>query len=362
MKKIKVLHISETFAAGVYTYIKDICQYFDSVSEIESFVIYSGKRKDTDIDKFEIDFPKSIRLIEVNMNREISPIKDLISTILLAKEIRKIKPDVIHLHSSKSGVIGKIAAKACPTAKIYYTPNGYSFLREDISNFKKNMFLIIEKTITKVFGGITIACGDTEYEYAKKINKAILVRNGVKINDVYKLKHDEKNSNKKIFTVGTMGRISSQKNPFLFNEIALLMPFINFVWIGDGELKDTLSAKNITVTGWMKRENALRGVNDFDVYLQTSLWEGLPFTIIEAMVLEKTIIANNVIGNKDAVEHGYNGFLCNSVEDFIKGIKAVYNNESLKKQLEVNSGIRANMLFDRDKNFKILEQIYKGEY
>lgn len=358
MKKIKILHISETFVAGVYTYIKDINQFFKNIDNVDSYVIYSGNRKDTDREKFKTDFPKSSTLIEVSMTREITPIQDFKSTVALFKQIRKIKPDVIHLHSSKAGVIGRVASKAYPKAKLYYTPNGYSFLREDVSNFKKSLFRIIEKWINKMFGGVTIACGDTEFEYAQKIGKALLVRNGVEINSVYKFKQQNSDKNKNQFVVGTMGRLSPQKNPDLFNKIALKMPEVKFIWIGDGELSNLITATNIEVTGWMPREKALETVNQFDVYIQTSLWEGLPFTIIEAMILEKPIIANNVIGNKDAVKNKYNGFLCNSLDLFVNSIDILRENKTLLKEMEINSNKRAKELFDRDKNFEKLYKIY----
>src|SRR5690606_7685612 len=132
------------------------------------------------------DFSKKVTLIEVEMEREISPVKDVLSTIKLYKIIKKVKPDIIHLHSSKAGVIGRIASKSCTNAKVYYTPNGYSFVRQDISPFKKKLFKTIEYLTNKLLGGITIACGDTEFELAKGIGKAILIRNGI---DVQSLSH-----------------------------------------------------------------------------------------------------------------------------------------------------------------------------
>jgi glycosyltransferase involved in cell wall biosynthesis len=359
MKKIKVLHISETFAAGVYTYIKDICQYFDADNSFDSYVIYSGKRRDTEHNRFCEDFSDKVTLIEVQMEREISPLKDLKSTIELYKMIKKIKPNIIHLHSSKAGVIGRVASKLYPRANVYYTPHGYSFVREDISKFKKKFFKSIEYLISTLFGGITIACGDTEYNYAKNIGKAALIRNGISIKSLEHLKSSEINP---AFTIGTLGRISHQKNPELFNKIAEKFPDFHFKWIGDGELKNLLNSKNIEILGWMNRDEALKKVVNFDIYVQTSLWEGLPFTIIEAMTLAKPIIATNVIGNKDAVEHGFNGFLCNNLEDFVNGINTIYGNNLVKKQMEIKSYERANDLFDRDKNFQTLKHIYLKNY
>lgn len=355
MKKIKVLHISETFAAGVYTYIKDICQYFDTISTVESFVIYSGKREDTEPEKFSKDFSKNTSLFQIQMEREISPFKDLKSLRLISKQIKKIKPDVIHLHSSKAGVIGRIASKSYPKAKVYYTPNGYSFVRQDISNSKRFLFKSIESLVNKMFGGVTIACGDTEYELAQGIGKALLVRNGIHLDS---LKHLIKIANNDVFTIGTLGRMSNQKNPKLFNAIALKFPNIKFIWVGDGELKHELNAVNIEKTGWLKREEALNVLSNLDLYIQTSSWEGLPFTIIEAMTMGKPVIATNVIGNKDAVKHNYNGFLCDTLDDFETYISRVLNDKKLKEKFAKASLVRANEIFDRDKNFKELHEIY----
>jgi len=357
MKKIKVLHISETFAAGVYTYIKDICQYFDAIQDIESFVIYSGKREDTEPEKFSKDFSDDTTLIEIEMEREISAFKDLKSLRLISRQIKKIKPDIIHLHSSKAGVVGRIASKSYPSAKVYYTPNGYSFVRQDISKSKRFVFKSIESLINKFFGGITIACGDTEYELAKGIGKALLVRNGIHLDS---LRHLIKIANNNVFTIGTLGRMSNQKNPELFNAVALKFPNIKFVWVGDGELKHQLSAENIEKTGWMKREDALDVLSNLDLYIQTSSWEGLPFTIIEAMTMGKPVIATNVIGNKDAVKHNYNGFLCDTLDDFENYISKIIKDKKLKETFAKASLVRANEIFDRDKNFEELLNIYKS--
>jgi hypothetical protein len=304
---------------------------------------------------FDKDFSSDIEFIPISMQREISLAKDYKSLKKLKAQIQRIKPDVIHLHSSKAGVLGRIASKAHSVARVYYTPNGYAFLREDVSSLKKQFYRTIEWSISKMFGGITIACGDTEFDYAKEIGIAVLVRNGI---DLDVLKDIQQKNSQKLNSIVTLGRISAQKNPGLFNDIAKVFPQLRFIWIGDGELKHLLTAENIIVTGWLNREEALSLLASHDVYIQTSLWEGLPFTIIEAMALQKPIIATNVIGNKDAVEHHENGFLCDTIEDFEKAIQELLGNPSLLHQLAKESKAIAHKKFDRDKNFQKLLKIY----
>lgn len=355
MKKIKLLHISETFVTGVYTYIQSICAFTAKNPNIETYIIYSPNRTGTSELEFKRDFSKNIELIPVSMQREVSFKKDYQSLQKLKDVIKQIQPDVIHLHSSKAGVLGRVAGKAYPKAKVYYTPNGYAFLREDISPLKQKFFKIIEKYIATLYGGTTIACGDTEYEYAQALGKATMVRNGINLSEIENIKV---HSSSKLKSIVTLGRISAQKNPKLFNAIAEQFPDINFIWIGDGELRAALTATNITVTGWMERQNALRQLAKHDVYIQTSLWEGLPFTIIEAMALQKPILATNVIGNKDAVSHQNNGFLCDNLEAFKKAINQLQSEPELLKTFGDESQKLAYEKFDRDKNFKELVKIY----
>src|SRR5690606_4435167 len=101
-------------------YIKDICGFFGEDVLFDIYVIYSGKREDTDHEKFKADFSTSIKLIEVPMEREISPVNDFKSFSSIVKQIKHIQPDIIHLHSSKAGVLGRIASKVTPKAKVFY--------------------------------------------------------------------------------------------------------------------------------------------------------------------------------------------------------------------------------------------------
>lgn len=108
---MKVVHVIEALG-GVYTYFKDLSYYFGNqeISKvIDTTIIYSGNRKEIDPKKIKEEFSNGVDLIEVDMVKNLSPIKDIKSTIALYKEIKKINPDIIHLHSSKAGVLGRIA-------------------------------------------------------------------------------------------------------------------------------------------------------------------------------------------------------------------------------------------------------------
>lgn len=356
---MKIVHIVESFGGGVYTYFKDLANFFAQQKQVETYIIYSNNRKEVSEEKIYNDFPKNIKLISVDMERELKPFKDLQSTFKLRKLLKHIKPDVVHLHSSKAGVIGRWATTSLSKIKhVYYTPHGYSFLRLDISPIKRKIFYSIEKLTQFLFGGITVACGDTEYKIASKIGKSKLIRNGIDIDKLSKYYQKTSSKNSKI-TIGTIGRIMPQKDPSLFNQIALSYPQYNFIWVGDGDLKDKLSAPNIIITGWIHDSlDIYKYLNKIDIYIQTSLWEGLPIAVLEAMAFHKPIIATNVIGNKDIVIPGYNGYLFENITNLETILPLIEDRNHILK-LGANAYNDCITKYDKDQNFKSLLMLYQ---
>ena len=356
---MKILHIAEAFSTGIYTYLRDLTSYMAALPDAQDYevvMIYS-KRDVLDESKIKNDFPANVRFIKVQMTRNISPKDDFRSLLTLRGILKKERPDILHLHSSKAGVLGRIAATGIVKKNhIFYSPHGYAFLRQDISTNFQNVYRQIEKYVQFFFGGTTIGSGETELEFARKIGKTYFVRNGI---DFKNQKFVEDTAVKRKFTVGTIGVLHAQKNPSGFNEIALKLPEVDFIWIGDGELKDQITAPNVKITGWIgTREELLTITATFDVYLQVSLWEGLSIAILEAMALGKPVVASNIVGNKDSVDDGKTGFLINTMDEAVMAIKTLQD-DSVRSKMGEASYKRCKELFDKDKNFDELIAIYK---
>ncbi|KRB54929.1 glycosyltransferase [Flavobacterium sp. Root186] len=357
---MKVVHIVEALEGGVYAYFKDLSAFFGdekNCKTIETTIIYSSNRNGVSIEKVNSEFSKGVNLININMVREISLLQDYSAIIKLTGELKKINPDIIHLHSSKAGVLGRIAAFFLfKKVKIFYTPHGYAFLRTDISKTAKKFYSVIEKGFQWFFGGTIIACGDTEFEIAKNIGPAKLIRNGVDIIDIRQ--HFLPQQNAKL-TIGILGRITPARNPQLFNDIALRFPDFNFIWIGDGELNHLITAPNIKITGWLlDKKNVFEKLNSIDVYLQTSLWEGLPIAVLEAMALEKPVIATNIIGNKDIVVPDQTGFVFDKIDE-LENYFEILKAHKTRALFGENALKRCYELFDKDENFKQLQALYQ---
>jgi len=359
--KIKIVQFVEAFGGGVYTYVKDLSNFLathQSDINCEIHLIYSPNRVELDKELFHKEIHPDVFLYEIDMQRSINLKKDIIVIQKTRKILKKIKPDIIHLHSAKACVIGRIACLGLVSKRnVYYSPHGYSFVQQNISKNKVLFFKCIEYTMPFLFGGTTVASGNTEFELSKKIGKSVLVRNGVDFELPNKIFFSRANST---LTIGTVGRLTLQKNPKAFNEIALRLPNINFIWIGNGELIDEITAENITVTGWIRtREELLQKINSLDLYLQVSLWEGLPIAILEAMAMRKPLLVSNVIGNKDTVDNNYNGFVYDTIDEAIERIQ-YFSDKKKRIEMGDNSYKKVFKEYNKKNNFLRLINIYKG--
>lgn len=355
--KKKILHLVEAFGGGVFTFLVELA---NATCEDYDVVIAYSKRKQTP-ENFKGYFNEKVRFIEVqNFTRSIGA-KDLKACKEVKKIIKKENPDIVHMHSSKAGIIGRLVISS-KNRKLFYTPHGYSFLKQDDSKLKRFIYKSIEKVTAMYRRKCTIvACSEGEYKESLKLNKnSTYVNNGVNVKKIDKIVKDNKikDIDTKQLKICTVGRIGFQKNPELFNKIAEEFPNINFTWIGDGELKEKLTSKNIKVTGWAKREDVLKQVAENDIFILPSLWEGLPIALLEAMYLKKICIVSNVIGNRDVIKNGENGFICDSLEDYKNVISKIIENKEQLEQIKA----RAQKDILESYNTKTMSESYKKVY
>lgn len=322
---LRVLHISEVSSGGILPYIADISN--NLIDEFEFYYAY-GIRFDTPTN-IEEYFDKRVHLIPVmEFTRSISLSRDVRALVKIKKLVRKINPDIIHLHSSKAGVLGRWAVNG-KEYKVFYTPHCYSFLKKDDSRFKRLIYFLIE-WISARRKSTTIVTGRSEYELAKNITKhVVLAENGIDISkiDMFDLgNHKKENERIKIYTAG---RIGMQKNPDLFNEIAKLCPNMDFVWVGDGDEKYRLTSKNIRITGLIPIKEQFEEFYSSDAFVLCSQWEVSPCSILNAFYLRIPVFVNNIPGNMDAVGND-TGYICSNAQEFRDQLKEHTKNRDEK--------------------------------
>lgn len=284
----KILMVCESFGGGVFAYVSQLCN--DMVDDFEVYLVYSVRPQTPKDYKKILD--SRIKLIEL---KDFGNLKKANKTIKKLQEIEmRIKPDIIHLHSSIAGGLGRIAFKGKNNV-VVYTPHGYAHILMGKNTLKCKMYYFIEKILGKK-RFITLTCCKSEDEEAKKLcKKTAYIETGINLDDLAdSLNNIEPKKNDR-FTVYTLGRVCTQKQPEVFNEIAKLVPEAKFVWIGSGELESKLNAPNIEITGWKPRKEALAMAKGADVYILCSLGEAVAMSLIENMYIKKLCLVSNVM-------------------------------------------------------------------
>jgi len=256
-----------------------------------------------------------------HLQRAISSINDFYAILELRKIYNRHNPDVIHLHSSKAGTLGRLIF---PTKKIVYTVHGFDSVR---IAFRK--FLPIERLLQYFCNAIV---GVSEYDKIHLIEERIThnvytVHNGIAIPDTSRLQNIDALKQKKK-TILSIARVFPQKKTDLFIKVARMLPEYNFVWIGNqhevteyGELPE-----NCHFVGNIPNAGAY--CSQADLFMLPSNYEGLPMVIIEAMSLGKPIIASDVDGISEIVKNGENGYVLeNKAEVFAEKIRLVLEDD-----------------------------------
>lgn len=283
--------------------------------------------------------PKDVKQYYLkSLVKPIKPIKDLKVVFELLKVKKDFRPDIIHLHSSKAGVLGRIIGLGMKS-RVVYTVHGFDSIR-----LAHRVFLPIEKVLQRFCGAIVgVSNYDNKNLRAEKIDRNVTtIYNGIDENIITKepaLPFDV--NGKKV--VLTIARIAPPKQFELFLDVAR-QDKCNciYVWIG-GSAESSMEEiyaqydvpENVKLLGDVP--NASKYINLCDLFVLLSNFEGLPMTIIEAMSQKKAVVASNVGGIYELVDDTNGRLVQNNVDEVNKAISDVLNNDSLRKAMEVAS-------------------------
>lgn len=262
----------------------------------------------------------------VPMRREISPTCDLSCLARLTAQMVRGRYDVVHTHSSKAGFVGRFAARLARVPAVVHTPHGFYFLNQR-SGARRSFYLGLER-MAGLLTDRLIALSPTELAEAidngiVRPDRVALIENGIRVpslpDQASILRLREALLPGATHVVGTVARFTPQKGPFDFVRMveALVKPFpgAHVVWCGDGELRGQVEsmARDLGLEGRLHclgyRTDVLDVMAAMDVFILTSYWEGLPYTVLDAMALGKPVVATAAVGTRDVVEEGTTGIL-----------------------------------------------------
>lgn len=283
------------------------------------------------------------------LKRAISPYNDMRALIELRKLYKKYKPDIIHLHSSKAGMLGRLAF---PAKKTVYTVHGFDSIR-----VAHRSFLLLEKLMQYCCKAIvTVSCYDEKNLITEGIKRNLsMVYNGTSVLKVKEpISFNLPDKYKK--TVLCIARLSPPKDSALFMKVASLLPEYAFVWIGNQE-KVSEHPENVFFMGNIT--NAAVYASLADVFLLPTNYEGLPIVIIEAMSHGCPVVASDVGGVSELVHNDVNGYaLENNASLFAEKVKYILEN----KQVYDNMSRASKEMYDNYFSVDKMVDGYKGVY
>lgn len=344
-------------------------------------ILIAGKGAFLDSDAYAFS---SISVYFINsLKRQINLFYDIIALIKLIFILRKEKPDIVHTHSSKAGILGRWAAFFARVPVIIHTYHGFGF-NEYQNRFIHYLFVFIERITAWITDGIIcVSSANISYALSKKIgdtSKYHLIRSGISL-ELYahgtsSIEHlrQEFNSMPDYKVLTMIACFKPQKNCLDFVRLAYELVFkkdmksIKFILIGDGEQRKMIECEiernNLSgyflLPGWRRDVPQLLRITD--IFVLTSLWEGLPRAAVEALVTGVPVVAYAVDGLKEIIRDGFNGYLTepHNIENMAEKISEILKNPSLHQHLSRNASISIGPEFDIDTMVREQEKLYQN--
>ena len=328
---MRVLLVLEATIGGTRRHLRDLAL---GLCE-RGFVVhiaYSALRDPDFVRDLALFRSRGIGLTEIPMRREPSPLRDFRAAIRLRRLIRAFQPDVIHLHSTKAGLVGRIAAVGTGV-RVLYTPHCFAF---EMESRLRPLYRLAERMLVPLTDGLIAVC-ESEANAARDIGfssgKIHVVYNGV-LPAATPLRTKGTN-------IAFIGRNCRQKGFDILLEAWIMLkkivPEASLTVMSD--LDDTMR-KAFTDAGAVVRdfgtsEEAAALLADSAVLAMPSRWEAFPYLLLEAMSCGLAVVASDVGGVRECVRDRENGLLVKAgdARELAMALQELLVSDSLRQRL-----------------------------
>jgi len=313
--------------------------------------------------------------------REISPVNDFKAFWKLYHLLRQEKYDIVHTHSSKAGILGRIAAHMAGVPVIVHTVHGWSF-HDSMHARTRQVYIALEKYCARFTDKLIVV---TNLDIKKGLQAGIghpeqytLIRSAIPLEVFDPSRYDQTAVRRELGipldapVLGNVGRFSAQKNPLAWvrvaGNVAQRLPGCHFLMVGDGPMRSQVEAalktegifERTVLTGL--RRDVPQIMAAMDVFLLTSLWEGLPRVLPQAMSMGLPIVSSRVDGSAEVIREGENGFLFDTgdIEEMSGACLLLLHNESQRKIMGEAGKKTAHQEFDVRHMIIQIEMLYSG--
>jgi glycosyltransferase involved in cell wall biosynthesis len=380
MSKIKVAEILEASIGGTRTHMELLLQHIDR-SRFAVTLVCSTRRDPQFAEALRRYQDEGIAVRIIEMVRRIHPIRDMVSLWRLYDCFRQCAFDIVHTHSSKAGILGRIAARLAGIPTILHTPHAFAF--QDESNpFASGLYLLAERAArqwTTAF--ICVSDGERSIAIRKKIAAAA---NALVIHNSVDMERADCSSRRLAqaravaccseaeIVVGTVANLRPQKGLHHFinaaGRVLSQRQDVKFIIVGSGSLHQQLN-ELIASSKLQERIKIISGETDvwpyyalIDVFALTSMWEGLPYVILEAMAMGKPVVATDISGCRDVVIDGETGLLVppRDEEATARAILTLLENPSMRQRMGALGRQVIEQKYRIQQKIKELEAAYEG--
>ncbi|WP_179194303.1 glycosyltransferase family 4 protein [Bacillus thuringiensis] len=321
---------------GAQVHVKHLSMYLNKLGH--EITILSGSENPifSELQQSGVVYRKVPHLI-----RDIHVLKDTKALMEMRRSLKEIQPDVLAVHSSKAGLLGRLAGWSLGIPTIF-TAHGWAFT-EGVPYKKRMFYSLLEKMAGIVSTGIiTVSHYDCQLAIQNKIispEKIKVIHNGVP--DITKLKQVSQN-NKQIQLI-MIARFAEPKDHRTLVEVLNILETKdwNICFVGEGPLKKEIEIevkkRNLSnqVIFLGNRDDIPEILARSHIFILTSDWEGLPLSVIEAMRSGLPVIASNVGGVGELILDGKTGFLIEKGDKkgLMEKIKLLIENTELREEM-----------------------------
>jgi glycosyltransferase involved in cell wall biosynthesis len=322
------------------------------------------------------------RLIKLDaMRRAVKPLYDLAARHQLRRLFTDLKPEVVHTHSSKAGILGRSAAASADVPVVVHTIHGMSFNRTQPA-FVQWLYRSLERRAAgQTTAFVTVADAMIDQSVAAGLaphDRFTTVRSGIETDDFMPDASERRSLraewgvDEDDVAVGTIARLFVNKG---YEEIIDAMPHavhrcdkLKFVWIGDGanrkqylnRLEGMGLRDRVHLVGLIHPRDVGRHINGFDIVLHASRWEGLPRALVQGLLMGVPAVAFDNDGSPEVVRDGETGILVpfGDTAKLSQAIVSLATDPDLRRKLGAHGQARCREMFGWHTMVDQLEKLY----
>ena len=301
-------------------------------------VIYTSRYDTPDFATLRARFDDRVTLNNLHPSRALFKMG-----LHLRRAFKANEYDVVHLHSTYAGFVGRLALIGIRTkTRVFYSPHGFAFLRTNQKPAVRRLIALVEFLLSRTSSKL-ILTSESEALAAKRtlrVSTTTVLNTGIPLEMMRKANLPSSNLAAKPL-VGCVGRVSFQKAPWRFAAVAReLHETADFIWIGGGSTSDIekwLADAPVKVTGWVDPPDLANLIDTLDVFLFPSLWEGMALSLIQAQGQGIPAVTTDAVGNVDSVLDGVSGFICRTEEELVERTRLLVSEPLLREQFSKES-------------------------